>query len=885
MNATSRPKIWTWFQHGYWLFNALGLVCVFLLPKTPAVGLLVVLLLASLVYGWKTRSGWKDSELHTATASPAFFAPSSTQLLQQVFNDLPNRVYWFDQNMNFLGANQAFLKDFGFQQPEDIIGESVENFESFQANQALFNFTTEDLKNQDKNLPRELSLQITDANNQQRWVEHSCVPLYSEYGEVIGVLCSYYDITSVRAASEQMEKAKIAAEQAKDEAEHANQSKSDFLANMSHEIRTPINAIVGMANLTLKTELDAKQKRYLKVIDSSSKALLGVINDILDFSKIEANKLTIERIPFDLDEVLGTLADMFAYKAYDKDLEFIINLPANIPTMLLGDPMRLSQVLINLVSNAIKFTEEGEISVTCTLLEQTSSQIYLRISVTDTGIGMSEEQRANLFQAFTQADSSTTRKFGGTGLGLTISRRLITLMNGDMGVTSSQGQGSTFYIELALPIQSDQDVSHHQLILEKLSGTRILAVDDNLSTREMLYETLRSYDMDAKVARTGEQALDILHEAVKNGEPYQVMLIDWRLPGIDGVTLVERVHQEFSEENCPQMIIATGYYAEELAEKVKQVGARDFITKPYTTNTLARVISSAVFKTKSQLEDGQASKSEHKISESLRNAPILVVEDNEVNQHVAREILENLGFQVDIANHGQEAVEQVQNRVYALVLMDIQMPIMDGYKASESIRQQFSYQQLPILAMTANAMSGDIEKSLAAGMQGHIPKPIDEEFLINQINKWALPGPYEQKEIKPKVETTSAPTVRYPIVKGVDFEGALKRLNQNIGLYIKLVSQLVAQYRQSAQKVSDFIYKGKYDEARRYFHTLKGAAGNLGLNALHKKAAALETAASAEDSGAIADQIMGLETLLDQAEQASHDLQMVQTELNNETKQ
>lgn len=878
MNATTQPKIWTWFQHGYWLFNAVGLLCVFLLPRTPGVGLLVLLLLASLVYGWKTRAGWKDSEVHTATASPAFFAPSSTQLLQQVFNDLPNRVYWLDKELKFLGANQAFLKDFGFNQPEQIIGQETGVFEQFNTNQTLFNFKKEDLENEIIESPREVSLQITDAQQEKRWVEHSCVPLKSEYGEVIGFLCSYYDITSVRAASEQMEKAKVAAEQAKDEAEQANQAKSDFLANMSHEIRTPINAIVGMANLSLKTELDAKQKRYLKVIDSSSKALLGVINDILDFSKIEANKLTIERIPFDLDEVLGTLADMFAYKAYDKNLEFIINLPANIPTMLVGDPMRLSQVLINLVSNAIKFTDEGEISVTCTLLEQTDAQIYLRISVTDTGIGMSEQQRANLFQAFTQADSSTTRKFGGTGLGLTISRRLIKLMNGDMGVTSSQGQGSTFYVELALPIQSEQDISHHQLLLEKLSGTRILAVDDNLSTREMLYETLRSYGMQAKVARTGEQALEKLQEAVKENNPFEVMLIDWRLPGIDGITLVERVNKEFAEDQKPQMIIATGYYAEELAEKVKQVGARDFITKPYTTNTLARVISSAVFNSQSQFTDSP-SEHEQKISEPLRNAPLLVVEDNEVNQHVAREILESLGFHVDIANHGKEAVQKVQDGIYALVLMDIQMPVMDGYKASEAIRQQFSYQQLPILAMTANAMSGDIEKSLAAGMQGHIPKPIDEDYLISQINRWALPGPYEKSAPKPAVDQPEPSQIRFPVVKGVDFEGAMKRLNNNIDLYYKLVGQLVEQYRNSAQRVSEFISKGKYDEARRYFHTLKGASGNLGLNALHKKAAGLEQAASEGDSGAIADQIMGLETLLDAAEQASHDLHIIQKEL------
>ncbi|WP_241971868.1 response regulator [Aliidiomarina taiwanensis] len=827
------------------------------------------------MHGWFTWQGRKQSETHTATASPVFFAPSSTQLLQQVLNDLPNRVYWRDKNMQFLGGNQAFLNDFGFESPEDIIGKRIVDLPILEKNIDLFARDQEKLSRRSHDAYQEASVQMHNAANELRWVEHSSVPLYDELGEVIGVLGSYYDISDIKAATEQMARAKEAAEQAQYEAEQANQSKSDFLANMSHEIRTPINAIVGMANLTLKTELDAKQKRYIRVINSSSKALLGVINDILDFSKIEANKLTIERIPFDLDEVLATIADMFAYKAYDKDLEFIINLPANIPTLLIGDPMRLSQVLINLVSNAVKFTDEGEINITCTLLEQTDDTIFFRISVTDTGIGMSEEQRANLFQAFTQADSSTTRKFGGTGLGLAISRRLIHLMQGDMGMTSSLGQGSTFYIEIALPVQKEQDISHQQLLLKELEGTRILAVDDNLSTREMLYEMLRSYGINAKVSRSGEQALEYLQEAVAEGEPFQVVIVDWRLPGMDGLSLVERVQREFAEDLRPAMILATGYYAEELAEKAKQVGAHDFITKPYTTSTLARVISSAVFQTR---QDSQEKSDEHssQVQQSLRNAPVLVVEDNEINQHVAREILESHKFSVDVAEHGEEAVRMVQEKAYAIVLMDIQMPVMDGYKAAETMRQQFSYQQLPIIAMTANAMSGDKERSLASGMQGHIPKPIDETLLLSQINKWAVPGPYKAKP-QPVPVATEKPesSRRYPQIKGVDFDGALARLNHNTDLYIRLVGQLVEQYRESAMTVSDFIAKGKFEEAKRYFHTLKGASANLGLTNLQEKANVLEQAVINGDMGTVADQILNLKKLLDVAEQASQDLELL----------
>ncbi len=733
MTQSSRPKILLLMQHSYWFFNAVGLLAVFLLPRSFALPLLVVLLLAAVLYGWRTWQGRRESAVHTGTASPVFFAPGSTQLLQQVFNDLPNRVYWRDTELRFLGGNQAFLRDFGFNSPEEIIGKRDQDINILAENAELFVRDQLTLERCTASSNQEVSLPMHDANHQRRWVEHSSVPLYDEFGEVVGVLGSYYDISGVKAATEQMARAKEAAEQAREEAEQANQSKSDFLANMSHEIRTPINAIVGMANLTLKTDLDDKQKRYIRVIDSSSKALLGVINDILDFSKIEANKLTIERIPFDLDEVLATIADMFAYKAYDKDLEFIINLPANIPTMLIGDPMRLSQVLINLVSNAVKFTDEGEINITCTLLEQTEEKIYFRISVTDTGIGMSEEQRANLFQAFTQADTSTTRKFGGTGLGLTISRRLINLMQGDMGMTSSLGQGSTFYIELALPVQKAQDISHLQLMLKKLAGIRILAVDDNLSTREMLYEMLRSYHMNAKVCRSGEQALELIHQAVNDNNPYHVVLVDWRLPGMDGLTLVERVQHEISEEQRPEMILATGYYAEELAEKAKQVGARDFITKPYTTSTLARVISSAVFRTR-QEELSQSPNYTSSIDKSLANAPLLVVEDNEINQHVAKEILQSHGFIVDIAEHGEEAVRKVQEQPYALVLMDIQMPLKDGIETTKILINEKNI-KAPIIALSANAFKTEINKCYEVGMVGYLTKPYLEKELLKLIQK------------------------------------------------------------------------------------------------------------------------------------------------------
>lgn len=876
----NNPSNWFIRSPILWLVNAIGFLLVILMPGWGDTLVAVFLLLFNLLVGVRYWLQKRQIEVVTATASPEFFSSASTRLLQQIFNDLPNRVYWRDHQLRFVGANPGFLRDFGLQSVQELSGKTDADLPRLAANPSLLERDRQAFFAQLPacNQELEIRLQADNASQDSRWIEHSSVPLYDEQGNISGILGSYYDISTIKRAAEEMSQAREHAEQAREAAEMANQSKSEFLANMSHEIRTPINAIVGMANLALKTELSDKQKRYLRVIDSSSQALLGVINDILDFSKIEANKLVIERIPFDLDEVLGTLADMFAYKAYDKGLEFIINLPANIPTMLVGDPLRLQQVLINLVSNAIKFTEDGEISVACTLLDRSDDKIWLRIEVRDTGIGMSEEQRAQLFNAFTQADSSTTRKYGGTGLGLAISHRLIKLMNGDMAVTSSPNQGSNFFIELTLPLQDSQDSSHHHLLMQRLAGTRVLAIDDNTSTREMLKETLRSYGMDAHTCHSGEQAIQLVKQAIQEDKPFQLLIIDWRLPGMDGLELVERLKKKLSSEQLPKLILATGYYAEELAEKARAAGTHDFITKPYTTATLARAMHTAL--------SGNTTHAEHsvtntkRVNDSIAGAPILLVEDNEINQHVAREMLSGHGFKIDIAENGAVAVEKVKQKQYALVLMDIQMPVMDGYRAAETIRQFFSYQQLPILAMTANAMSGDAEKSLAAGMQGHIPKPIDEALLLSQIEKWAIPGPYDnsQEAPEPQPEPTIVQKPKYPQIKGIDIEQALQRLNNNADLYVKLLTHLVSSYRGSAMKVSEFITRGQSEEARRYFHSLKGAAANLGLVALAEKASNLEHAVVERNIAAVADQISGLEALLDHAEQAAQDVSSLSNE-------
>ncbi|MGM7319467.1 response regulator [Idiomarina sp. ST10R2A5] len=860
-------SFWTFLQLIFVILQVTSLALYALLPAPWSDTVLVAMILFSLIIGvviwW-----WSRRNALTAPFRQPFLSSDSLQLFEQVFNDLPTRVYWRDPQLKLLGGNRAFANDFGVT-PESLAGKSDAEIESLAANDVLLERDKKTFSQKAPSVNAEIELKV---DNKSQWVEHSSVPLYDDDHNIIGILGSYYDISGIKSVAEEMEKAK-------ETAERANQSKGEFLANMSHEIRTPINAIVGMANLCLKTELNQKQKRYIKVIDSSSQALLGVINDILDFSKIDAGKLTVERIPFDLQDVLTSLADMFAYRAYDKDLEFIINLPANIPTRLIGDPLRLNQVLVNLISNAIKFTEDGEINVAVNLLDSSKDNVLLRISVTDTGIGMDEEQRANLFKAFTQADTSTTRKYGGTGLGLAISRRLILLMGGDIGVTSAAGQGSTFYIEVELPLQKEQDNSHHQYLLQKLSGVRILAIDDNLSTREMLYEMLRSYQVDVKVCRTAEQALQVFQQSVEEDNPYQLVLVDWRLPGMDGLEFCQTITERYADDVRPKLTLATGYYAEELSEKAKQAGVNDIISKPFTASTLGRSLASTLFQR--ELPDESDAESGDGIPESILRAPILVVEDNEINQQVAREILTSHKFKVDIVENGQLAVEAVHNKNYSLVLMDIQMPVMDGLKAARTIRADFNYQQLPILAMTANAMSGDEERSLAAGMQGHIAKPIDEQQLIKAIIKWAVPGDYtnnQQPEVPAATEEDepAKPPVRIPQVKGIEFETALKRLQYNVELYLKLVEQLYETYQGSATKVSDFITRGQHDSARRYFHSLKGAAANLGFTQLQNKAADLEQFMAEGNIDKVADQITELEKRLRYAHQAAVDLEAIQ---------
>ena len=546
-------------------------------------------------------------------------------------------------------------------------------------------------------------------------------------------------LRALRRAMAALEREQAETRQARDEAQEAARAKADFLANMSHEIRTPMNAIIGLTHLAMKTDLSPRQRDYLQKVEMSGRHLLGIIDDILDFSKADAGKLAIESADFELDKVMANVANLVADKAAAKGLELIFDVAADVPQWLNGDSLRLGQVLVNFASNAIKFTESGEVSVRVRMQERTADGALLHFAVTDTGIGLSPEQAGSLFQSFQQADASTTRKFGGTGLGLAISRKLALLMGGAVGVQSEPGQGSTFWFTARVGhAHVPQQLPAPQA---SMRGRRALVVDDNDNAREVMSDMLVALGFEVREAASGGDAVESVRRAAAEGKPFDILYLDWRMPTLDGVATARQI-AGLGLQTGPVVIMVTAYSREEVRREAETAGVRDVLVKPVTAALLQDATVSALGQSFAAAPDAPRPVQEDEwvaLLAPIRGARILLVEDNDINQIVATEMLTEVGLVVDLAENGEEAVLKVQHTRYDLVLIDMQMPVMDGVTAARAIRRLPRLQGLPIVAMTANALDSDRILCLEAGMDGYVAKPFEPAELWQALLTWVAP--------------------------------------------------------------------------------------------------------------------------------------------------
>ena len=667
---------------------------------------------------------------------------------------------------------------------------------------------------------------IADDEQKALSIEYVINPIVIS-GNIVGAVLILRDITKDQ-------EVKSALIDAKKMADEASESKSNFLANMSHEIRTPMNAIIGMSYLALQGELTAKARNYVDKVNRSATNLLGIINDILDFSKIEAGKIELEEIAFSFEQVLEDLSNVVVAKTEEKGLELLFQIDPELPLELLGDPLRINQILTNLTSNSVKFTEHGEVTIKLKVVESQDDAVKLHCTVSDTGIGMTPEQQDKLFQSFSQADASTTRKYGGTGLGLTICKSFVEQMGGEIWVESELGQGSHFHFTIVLKRSESELDSIESAGRELLGNKKVLLVDDSQSTLDIHREIMESFGCMVYSASSGEKAIEL---AEKTGVNFDIALIDWNMSGIDGIETSKRL-QALVQKPMQQVVIVSNFKRDEVGEENIDRYFDSHIAKPVTPQSLFRGLKALI----NHETDDKAENETVTTSQVLAGHTVLLVEDNELNQELANELLSQAGLTVTIANNGKEGVIKAEENAFDIILMDLQMPIMDGFEATKLIRQ--SNNHVPIIAMTANAMQSDKEKVLSHGMNDHIAKPINVKQMYSTLAQWlSVEVPETDSDIG-LVTVEDNPVGKPFEFEHIDFEKGLAVTNGNAALYRKLLARFIDGQQDFAEQFKQIKSADDQVALTRLAHTLKGSAGNIGATALYDVAHQLELACS-----------------------------------------
>lgn len=768
--------------------------------------------------------------------------------LRAILDNLPAMIGYWDKECKNRFGNKAYHEWFGID-PNKMPGMHIRDVIGEERYRLNLHYIEGALRGEVQFFERAIP---SPDGKELRHSQATYIPDFRN-GEVQGFYVLVTDVTRIKEA----ERA----------AEAANRAKSQFLANMSHEIRTPMNAIIGLTQLALETELTPKQGNYLKKIKSSSAALLGILNDILDYSKIEAGRMELESTNFSLEDSLQSVSQLFLPMIEEKGLELFIELPSRIPDLLVGDPLRLGQVLNNIVGNAVKFTNSGEIHLKVEIGTRTETEMIILFTVRDTGIGISEEQMARLFQPFTQADGSITRRFGGTGLGLTISKHLVELMGGELTAHSNPGGGSSFSFSARFGI-SDACRKKDGACVNALAGLRVLVADDHDTSLLILKELLEKWSAEAVELKGGRDVLEKVVEAERLGRPFDVVLLDWKMPDLDGLTVAKAMQEQATAgklKQPPTVVMVTAYGKDRLLEEAQGCALEDVLIKPVVPSALYDILAK-LGKSKPAAEPTPKTPDAdvYELASAIRGAAILLVEDNRINQEVAREFLEKAGFVVTIASDGVQGVELALSERYDGILMDLQMPNMDGFQASRAIRETPEGRAIPIIAMTAAAGPGDREACIEAGMNDHLSKPVNPRELIEKLAHWIKPDGIipTSKRSKPK----PAAQEPFPRIPGIASKEAELRLSGNLGLFNSLLGTLVRENAALARTAREEHAKGETDKAARALHLLKGILANVSALEAAALAAKAESAVREENyeraDSLLADVVNSMEILI-----------------------